>query len=251
MKRTATILLIALLAIGFLLPATAMAAKKSKKKKGKKKTKTPAGHNVRMFDVAADFGLPAFGLIPFGTVSDADNDVEAGFSGSGAVSFPYMGLHFTLYPASDWYIQFGIGYLHHSGEVEFKSDDIKTIDGDKEDWSMNCFRLDAGIGKIFGKFKRVRPKAGAGLGIWRLSWGPDGDQFDDETFAGWTVGPYGLVGVDADIVRNKMGDIFAGINLRTDILYTIGPLEYSGSGDTEATMLYWPWSIYLSGGLRF
>ncbi|MDP8225660.1 MAG: autotransporter outer membrane beta-barrel domain-containing protein [Candidatus Lernaella stagnicola] len=250
MKRTTMIFLVLLLAVGLMLPATAMAAKKGKKSKGSK-NKSPSGTNVRMFDIAADFGLPVFGLMPFGKVTDNDNDVEVDLSGQGTVSFPYMGLHFTLYPSTEWYIQLGLGYLHHSGDMEFTSDDVKQIDGDKEDWTMNGLRLDAGIGKIFGKFGRVRPKAGAGLGIWRLSFTPDTDEYDSKSFIGWTVGPYGLVGVDADVIRQRKFDIFAGINLRTDILYTIGPLKWEGSGDKEVTMLYWPWSIYLSAGLRF
>lgn len=250
MKRTTLYILVAIVVIGLLLPGTALAAKKKKKSKAGKGSSPPAAsaRKTRFADVAVDFGLPAFGVLQLGKITAGDTETD--FSGSGTVSFPYMGVHAALYPAKDWYIQFGLGYLHHSGTGEFSSDDIKTLDGDEFDWGLNAFRLDAGIGKIFGTFSRVRPKAGAGLGIWYLSWYTE--EYDkDETFSGWTVAPYGLVGVDADVVRGRASDIFVGINLRTDLIYTLSPFEFSGKGDADAKFFYMPWSIYLNAGLRF
>jgi hypothetical protein len=247
MKRTAMMMLVALIAVGLALPGVAEAAKK---KGNKKKGHKAGGVNTRMFDVGVDFGVPAYGVFQFGTLTDNGNDDKIDLSGAGTVSFPYMGAHFTLYPSRTWYIQFGIGYLRQNGKADLSSDDIKNFTKRDEDWNLDGFRLDAGIGKVFGQFSRIRPKAGAGLGIWGLSWEYETSQ-GDETYTGWTVAPYGLVGVDFDVAKMKKWDFFAGVNLRTDLIYTIAPLEYDGKEDYELTFFYMPWSIFLSGGIRF
>lgn len=259
MKRTAIIFLIVLLTIGLVLPGSALAAKKKKKGDGDKKDKDNSSQSImgtktRMFDSGVDLGLPAFGYLGLGTIKYTANDKDQSidFSGSGTVSFPYLGAHFSLYPAKTWYLQFGLGMIHQSGQVTLKSDDQPDLDGDKVDWGVNAFRLDAGIGKIFGSYAKIRPKAGAGLGILYTSYYFDKGDWKDETFAGWTVAPFGLLGVDFDVYQSKgWGDIFAGINLRGDLIYSLAPLEYSGKGDATMTCLWFPISLYLSGGLRF
>lgn len=237
MKRYIIISLVVLVTVVLLAPVAHAAKKKS------------SGLGMNSFDIAVDFGLPIAGFIPYGSINDSDGDDWGSISGVGNVSFPYMGLHAALYPDRGWYIQFDfLTYQRQSGKGTFTPDD-KDLDDQDFDWVINRFMLlDAGLGKVFGKNKKVRPKAGAGLGIHYMSFYDDDAE---ESAAGWAVGPFGQIGVDVTVTKiRKVGELFIGGNLRLDLIWNWQPYEFEDS-EGELSMVYLPLSAFVSTGLRF
>lgn len=255
-KRISFMVVVLLLIVALAIPGSALAAKKDKDKGGEKSkgsASKPAGtRGERYFEAGVDLGMPVYGFLQLGkmTIKTDDGDQEMDFSGNGTFSFPYFGAHFTLWPSDTLGIQFSLGYHRQTGTAEFSSDDNEKVDGQEFDWSINAFHLDAALFKTFAASGVIRPKIGGGLAIWYLNFS-DIDSDEDESYTGWTVGPFGLLGVDFDVYRTRPFDIFASVNLRTDIIYSLAPMEYSGDADAEARMLYWPFTIYASGGIRF
>jgi len=240
MKRHLTISLVVLLAV-FLLAPAANAAKKGS-----------SGVGMTSFDVAVDFGLPIAGFFPYGSIDDEDGEDLGSISGMGNVSFPYLGLHGALYPDRGWYIQFDfLTYQRQSGEATLSPED-EDLDDQDFDFVVNRFMLlDAGLGKVFGKNKRVRPKAGAGLGVHYMSFFMDVENGKDESASGWAIGPFGQVGVDVTVTKiKKMGELFVGGNLRLDLIWNWQPYEFEDS-HSELSTVYLPLSAFLSTGLRF
>jgi len=244
MKRLTIIAIVALLVVVLFVPVAGAA----KKKKKKKPSASSGSGLANSFDVAVDLGLPVAGFVPYGSFN-VDGEDAGSFGGVGSIGFPYLGLHAALYPARDWYIQFGVlTYLRQGGEGTYRYDD-EDLDDQDFDYVINRFCLvDAGLGKIFGKNKRIRPKAGAGLGVHYVSFS---DEDADDSATGWAVGPYGLVGVDFDVTKLKgMGQLFIGANLRLDLIWNWAPYEMDDN-DVEVSMVYLPLSAFLSTGLRF
>ena len=203
----------------------------------------------RSFDVGVDIGLPVAGFIPYGTIT-GDNGLDGTVSGSGTVSFPYLGLHARLYPKPSWFIQFDfLNYLRQPGQGTWSTEDDAGNKHD-EDFKFVVSRftvLDFGLGKNFST-GRVRPNAGAGLGIHYLSFT---DQHADDNASGWAIGPYGQIGVDFTATKlRRIGDLFFGVNIRLDVIYNWAPITFEDS-NTDVTLVYIPLSFFASGGLRF
>ncbi len=251
MNKRFSIILAIFLIVTLVVPGAALAAKKGGDK-SKGSSKPGSVKSERYFEAGVDLGMPAFGLLQLGNIKAKVNgdEVKTDFSGTGTFGFPYFGAHFTLWPSKTLGIQFSLGYLHETGAAEFSSDDNEKLDGEEFDWSINAFHLDAALFKCFASSGIIRPKIGGGLAIWYLNFS-DLDNDEDESYTGWTVAPFGLLGVDFDVYRTRPFDVFASVNVRTDIIYSLAPLEYSGKGDAEARMLYWPFTLYVSGGIRF
>jgi hypothetical protein len=268
MKRLATIASIAL-AI-FALAGTASALDLDLNAGVVKKPAPPPPSNnapnevkQNFWDAGVDIGLPVVGYLGLGSLT-LGHGAKVDMSGTGTVSFPYLGAHFSLYPSPTWYIQFGLGWLRQEGTLNFGTvhqgnlsdaayqNEKDAFKSQTMDWGLNSFKIDAGIFKLFGSSQIVRPKAGIGVGIYYLSFFDRNHQPND-TWNGWTVGPFGVIGVDFDVYHNrKVGTFFVGLNARLDLVYTISDLAGNGTHKgSDASLLWTPLSLYGTIGFRF
>lgn len=193
------------------------------------------------FQAGLDVGSYIFGTIPFASAEFEGS--EASFSGSGGMG-PIFGAHFNMYAAKNYIIHADVAYSYQSGQAKVDFDD-KGLEDQDFDYAMNMFRFSLGLGRTILESRMVMPYWMLGMGLHSMSFR---DKDDGETSRGTGVGPWGALGVDGKILRTKGLQIFAGGQLRMDLIYTISPLK---SKDTEITMGYLPVQFLITGGIMF
>jgi len=200
------------------------------------------------FQAGFDVGTYIYGVIPYGSWENTKNDLDGSISGQGGMG-PIIGAHFNLMAASSLIIHLDIAYSYQGGDATWEFDD-EDVAGQKEydfDYGMNMFRGSVGIGKYIARTGKVLPYYMGGLGLHYLTFS---DKDWDESASGGGVGLWGALGVDAKLLKSQGMQVFAGGQVRMDMIYTVNPLEHSDS-DTDISMFYIPLQILLTAGVMF
>ena len=237
MKRH-TLLLVFVLILALLLPSAALAKKK--------KAKTLMSDN---FQAGLDLGTYFYGAIPYASVEF--NEEEATFSGSGGFG-PIIGAHFNMFAAEEWIIHIDLAYSYQSGTATVKFDNEELEDSEKDfDYGLEMFRGSVGVGQSLMATRIINPYWLLGIAGHHLAFQEDDE---DEAATGAGVGPWGALGVDAKIVKQKGLTFFGGAQFRLDLIYSVSPLkrkESTSVSQAEITMFYVPLSFILTGGVQF
>ncbi|MCB9475671.1 MAG: hypothetical protein H6684_16865 [Deltaproteobacteria bacterium] len=199
--------------------------------------------------VGADLGLNIFGTIPF--ASGKFEGEDATFSGSGNFG-PAFGVHVNGYFAREWIGHLDVGYFSQSGSADVNFDNA-DLEDQEFDWVMNVFRLSIGGGRSLFSSKDTRlinPYFLVGLGLYGVYFR---DQDEDDSASGQGLGPWGLIGVDGQIMRKKNYKIVGGLQLRGDLIVA-SDLSMDGQEagkETEISLGYFPVALIVTGGVQF
>lgn len=235
MPRIKRIILIALVVV-LAVPMVA-SAKKMKRK----------GIDATDFQVGADLGANIFGFIPYADAT-VGNEEAASFSGSGGFG-PVFGIHANLYPAANWIIHADAGYANQGGtaDIDFENE---ALEDQEDDYALNLWRFSLGAGQKIIPTSKILPYWLLGLSVEsvRLRF-----EDDDDPYVGTGLGPFGALGVDVQVTKMGGMYVYAGGQLRMDLIYTVTPLDYSGDTpfDQEIKMGYIPFGLLLTGGVMF